>query len=210
MGISGDKAKAACRAMKRGDLLFFLESLNDATIAAWELENEDQDETIVSYIDTIKQEAVAQVARAAAAQLQATQAAHAAGVNVKKEGSATSIIFRTVDAAELLKLVESEFGAGGRLKTNDGSVVGKNSPLERGATFIWHPPAGGEYDCLSNVAGTGGGTRDVNHHASTCTHAPLAYAQQHHMLSVYLLQASSMQGHGQLADQHTRCACFTA
>ncbi|KAJ9508691.1 hypothetical protein QJQ45_027977, partial [Haematococcus lacustris] len=86
---------------------------------------------------------VAQEAQAAAAQLQATQAAHAAGVNVKKEGSATSIIFRTVDAAELLKLVESEFGAGGRLKTNDGSVVGTNSPLECGATLIWHPPAGG-------------------------------------------------------------------
>ncbi|KAJ9508680.1 hypothetical protein QJQ45_027973 [Haematococcus lacustris] len=140
MGISGDKAKAACRAMKRGDLLVFLVSLNDATIAAWGLENEDQDETIVSYIDRVNQKAVAQ---AAAAQLQATQAAHAAGVNVKKEGSATSIIFRTVDAAELLKLVESEFGAGGRLKTNDGSVVGTNSPLEHGATLIWHPPAGG-------------------------------------------------------------------
>ncbi|KAJ9511627.1 hypothetical protein QJQ45_007370 [Haematococcus lacustris] len=79
MGISRDRAKAACRAMKRGDLLFFLVSLDDATIAAWNLENEDQDKTIASYIGAAKQQAVVQEVQAAAAQLQATQAAHAAG-----------------------------------------------------------------------------------------------------------------------------------
>ncbi|GFH17124.1 uncharacterized protein HaLaN_13685 [Haematococcus lacustris] len=65
--------------MRRGDLLVFLVSLDDATIAAWHLENEDQNETIASYIGATKQQAVAQGAQAAAAQLQATQVAHAAG-----------------------------------------------------------------------------------------------------------------------------------
>ncbi|KAL6748244.1 hypothetical protein V8C86DRAFT_3147052 [Haematococcus lacustris] len=64
-------------------------------------------------------------------------------VNVKKEGSATSIAIHTLDTAELLKLIESKFGAGGRLKTNDGDIVGTSFPLEHGATLIWHPPAGG-------------------------------------------------------------------
>ncbi|GFH32658.1 hypothetical protein HaLaN_31912 [Haematococcus lacustris] len=54
--------------------------LDDATIAAWDLENEDQDKTIASYIGAAKQQAVAPEAQAAAAQLQATQAAHAAEV----------------------------------------------------------------------------------------------------------------------------------
>ncbi|GFH22186.1 hypothetical protein HaLaN_19610 [Haematococcus lacustris] len=96
------------------------------------------------------------------------------GVKVKKEGSATSISIYTLDTAELLKLVELKFGAGGRLKTNDGDIVGTNFLLEHGATLIWHPPVGGEYDHFFNVAGPGGGTHDVNHHASACTHAPLA------------------------------------
>ncbi|KAJ9523716.1 hypothetical protein QJQ45_020138 [Haematococcus lacustris] len=84
-----------------------------------------------------------------------------AGVNVKKEGSATSISIHTLVTAELLKLIESEFGAGGRLKTNDGDIVGTSFPLEHGANLIWHPPAGGEYDYFFNAAGPGGGTRDA-------------------------------------------------
>ncbi|GFH17981.1 hypothetical protein HaLaN_14711 [Haematococcus lacustris] len=56
MGISRDKARAACRATERDGLLVFLASLDDATIAAWDLENEDHDETIGSYIGEIERQ----------------------------------------------------------------------------------------------------------------------------------------------------------
>ncbi|KAJ9531914.1 hypothetical protein QJQ45_003627 [Haematococcus lacustris] len=114
MGISRDKAMAACRAMKHGDLLVFLVSLDDATIAAWLLDNEDQDETIVSYIGAVKQEAVAQKAQAAAAQLQATQAAHVAGksliVTFKKGQMVEEVTFNEFPAwRTLVRKVEDLF-----------------------------------------------------------------------------------------------------
>ncbi|KAJ9519016.1 hypothetical protein QJQ45_026298, partial [Haematococcus lacustris] len=79
-----------------------------------------------------------------------------AGVNVMKEGSATSISIHTLVTAELLKLVELKFGAGGWLETINGEIVGTNFTLERGANLIWRPLTGGEYDHFFNVAGPGG------------------------------------------------------
>ncbi|KAL6751198.1 hypothetical protein V8C86DRAFT_2783257 [Haematococcus lacustris] len=114
MGISRDRAMAACRAMRHGDLLLFLVSLDDATIAAWPLENEDQDETIASCIGAAKQEAMAQKAEAAAAQLQATQAAHVAGksliVTFKKGQKVEEVTFNEFPAwRTLVRKVEDLF-----------------------------------------------------------------------------------------------------
>ncbi|GFH24832.1 uncharacterized protein HaLaN_22695 [Haematococcus lacustris] len=122
---------AACRAMKHGDLLVFLVSLDDATIAAWLLDNEDQDETIVSYIGAVKQEAVAQKAQAAAAQLQATQAAHVAGksliVTFKKGQKVEEVTFNEFPAWRTL------------VRKNWPSVVAGASVITLGVVSICRP-----------------------------------------------------------------------
>lgn len=65
-------------------------------------------------------------------------------VYVKTDGAEAATTFWPQDTAELLQLVEAEFGSGGRLKTSDGGVIGTAFPLEEGAILAWHPPVGGQ------------------------------------------------------------------